>query len=173
MEEGHVTRPSINAVLQWKPSDNLDFILEGGYLGSREKRSVERLYVQDIPFMPAGSYSDVVLMPDGTTVKSLTVSNPNGIAAGIDSLYNSFHSNLYTTNFEAHWRGDRAQINASVQYNWRNEGNYFVEQILRPGDLTPAKSAERRVGKEGVSTLRYWCSPHHTYIKQKTFLHLR
>src|SRR3546814_3165416 len=39
MEEGHVTRPSINAVLQWKPSDNLDFILEGGYLGSREKRS--------------------------------------------------------------------------------------------------------------------------------------
>src|SRR3546814_6128029 len=63
MEEGHVTRPSINAVLQWKPSDNLDFILEGGYLGSREKRSVERLYVQDIPFMPAGSYSDVVIMP--------------------------------------------------------------------------------------------------------------
>src|SRR3546814_8489995 len=59
---------------------------------------------------------------------------PNGIAAGIDSLYNSFHSNLYTTNFEAHWRGDRAQINASVQYNWSNEGNYFVEQILRPGD---------------------------------------
>ncbi len=137
-EEGHVTRPSINAVLQWKPSDNLDFVLEGGYLGSREKRSVERLYVQDIPFMPAGSYSDVVLMPDGTTVKSLTVSNPNGIAAGIDSLYNSFHSNLYTTNFEAHWRGDRAQINASVQYNWSNEGNYFVEQILRPGDLTSA-----------------------------------
>src|SRR3546814_13816702 len=47
-------------------------------------------------------------------------------------------SNLYTTNFEAHWRGDRAQINASVQYNWSNEGNYFVEQILRPGDLTSA-----------------------------------
>src|SRR3546814_9279793 len=128
MEEGHVTRPSINAVLQWKPSDNLDFILEGGYLGSREKRSVERLYVQDIPFMPAGSYSDVVLMPDGTTVKSLTVSNPNGIAAGIDSLYNSFHSNPYTTNFEAHWRGDRAQINASVQYNWSNAGNYRSEE---------------------------------------------
>src|SRR3546814_9574414 len=65
MEEGHVTRPSINAVLQWKPSANLDFILEGGYLGSREKRSVERLYVQDIPFIPAGSYSDVVLLPAG------------------------------------------------------------------------------------------------------------
>src|SRR3546814_19815325 len=86
LETGNVRRPSINAVFQWKPSDNLYFVLEGGYLGSREKRSVERLYVQDIPFMPAGSYSDVVLMPDGTTVKSLTVSNPNGIAAGIDSL---------------------------------------------------------------------------------------
>src|SRR3546814_945554 len=79
-------------------------------------------------------------MPDGTTVKSLTVSNPNGIAAGIDSLYNSFHSNLYTTNFEAHWRGDRAQINASIQYNWSNEGNYFVEQILRPVALTSASA---------------------------------
>src|SRR3546814_19456357 len=108
MEEGHVTRPSINAVLQWKPSDNLDFILEGGYLGSREKRSVERLYVQDIPFKPAGRYSDVVLMPDGTTVKSLRVSNPNGIAAGIDPLYNSFHSNLSSTHFEAPCRGARS-----------------------------------------------------------------
>src|SRR3546814_11381355 len=116
MEEGHVTRPSINAVLQWKPSDNLDFILEGGYLGSREKRSVERLYVQDIPFMPAGSYSDVVLMPDGTTVKSLTVSNPNGIAAGIDPLYHSFHSNLYTTNFQAQRRGHPPQNHTNAPH---------------------------------------------------------
>ena len=138
LESGHVTRPSINAVLQWKPSDNLDFVLEGGYLGSREKRSVERLYVQDMPFLSANSYSDIELMPDGQTVKSLTLTNPNGIPAGIDAQYNSFHSNLYTTNFEAHWRSDRAQINASVQYNWSNEGNYFVEQILRPGALTSA-----------------------------------
>lgn len=138
IEEGNVERPSLNAVLQWKPNDRLDFVLEGGYLGAREKRSTERLYVQDMPFMADGAYSDVELMPDGRTVKSLTITNANGIPAGIDSLYNSFHSNLYTTNLEAHWRGDRAQINASVQYNWSNEGYYFVEQILRPGALTSA-----------------------------------
>lgn len=138
IEQGSIKRPSINAVLQWEASDTLDFVLEGGYLGSREKRSVERLYVQDMPFAPASAYGDVVLMPDGRTVKSLTITNPNGIAAGIDSLYNSFHSNLYTTNFEAHWHTDRVQLNASAQYNWSNEGNYFVETILKPGNLTSA-----------------------------------
>ncbi|NWK97847.1 TonB-dependent receptor [Sphingobium lactosutens] len=136
IEQGSVKRPSINAVLQWKANDNLDFVLEGGYLGSREKRSVERLYAQDLPFI--GNYSDVVLMPDGKTVKSLTVTNPNGIPAGIDTQYNSFHSNLYTSNIEAHWHNDRAQLNLSAQYNWSNEGNYFVETILRPNNLNSA-----------------------------------
>ncbi|MCI4591971.1 TonB-dependent receptor [Sphingobium sp. BYY-5] len=136
IEQGNVKRPSINAVLQWRASDNLDFVLEGGYLGSREKRSVERLYVQDMPF--ATNYSDIVLMPDGRTVKSLTISNPNGIPAGIDSQYNSIHSNLYTSNLEAHWHNDRVQLNVSAQYNWSNEGNYFVETILRPTNLNSA-----------------------------------
>ncbi|MEC3911926.1 TonB-dependent receptor [Sphingobium sp. CR2-8] len=136
IEQGSVKRPSINAVLQWKASDNLDFVLEGGYLGSREKRSVERLYAQDLPF--ATNYSDVVLMPDGKTVKSLTITNPNGIPAGIDTQYNNIRSNLYTSNLEAHWHNDRAQLNVSAQYNWSNEGNYFVETILRPNNLNSA-----------------------------------
>ncbi|MBF7015011.1 TonB-dependent receptor [Novosphingobium resinovorum] len=135
IEQGSVKRPSINGVLQWRASDKLDFVIEGSYLGSREKRSVERLYVQD---MQVGTYSDLVLMPDGKTVKSVTLTNPNGLAAGIDSLYNTIHSNLYTTNFEAHWRSDRVQINSSVQYNWSNEGNYFVESIIKPGVIHSA-----------------------------------
>lgn len=136
LESGYTKRPSLNAVLQWKASDKLDFVLEGGYLGSREKRSVERLYVQTREFGTA--FSDITLMPDGQTVKSLTVTNPNGLPAGIDSQYNNFYSDLYTTNFEAHWRSDRAQINASVQYNWSKTGNYFVETILKPGNVTSA-----------------------------------
>lgn len=137
IEQGSVRRPSINGVLQWRPSDQLDFVLEGGYIGSREKRSVERLYVQD---MQVANYSNLVLMPDGKTVKSVTVSNTSagGIPAGIDSLYNTIHSNLYTTNFEAHWHTDRVQLNASAQYNWSNEGNYFVESITKPGVISSA-----------------------------------
>ena len=136
VEQGYVKRPSVNAVLQWKVNDQLDFVLEGGYLGSREKRSVERLYVQAREF--GTRFDNVELMPDGRTVRSLTISNPNGLPAGIDSQYNSFFSDLYTTNFETHWRGGRAQINASVQYNWSKTGNYFVETILKPGNLTSA-----------------------------------
>lgn len=136
LQGGSTKRPSVNLVLQWKPSDQLDFVLEGGYLGARENRSYDRLYVLAREF--GSSFSDIELMPDGQTVKSLTVSNPNGLPAGIDSQFTKFKSNLYTTNFEAHWRGDRAQINASVQYNWSNEGYYFVEQILRPDGLTSA-----------------------------------
>ncbi|GFE73734.1 TonB-dependent receptor [Novosphingobium sp. TCA1] len=138
IEQGNVKRPSLNAVLQWKPSDKLDFVLEGGYIGSREKRSVERLYVQDMPYIGTGNYSDIVLQPDGRTVRSLTISNPNGINAGIDSLYRSLHTNLYTTNFEAHWHSEKLQINTGIQYNWSNEGYYFVESILRPQGLTSA-----------------------------------
>ena len=136
IEQGSVKRPSINAVLQWKANDNLDFVLEGSYLGSREKRSVERLYVQDMPFV--SNYSDLVLMPDGKTVRSLTVSNANGVPAAIDSLYNTIRSDLYTTNFETHWHSDKVQINTGVQYSWSKEGNYFVESILKPSGLTSA-----------------------------------
>lgn len=136
IEQGSVKRPSINAVLQWQASDTFDFVLEGGYLGSREKRSVERLFVQDM--QAVGSLSDVVLMPDGRTVKSATFSAPAGIPAGIDTQYNSFHSNLYTSNLEAHYNSGIVHLNASAQYNQSNEGNYFVETILRPGTLTSA-----------------------------------
>lgn len=136
IEQGSVTRPSINGVLQWRASSKLDFVFEGGYLGSRENRSVERLYVQDMPTV--GTLSNVVLMPDGRTVKSATFSAPAGLPAGADTQYNRFHSNLYTTNFEAHFNSGISHINASFQYNWSNEGNYFVETILRPGSLTSA-----------------------------------
>jgi len=134
-ETGHVTRPSINAVFQWRPSDNLDFVLEGGYIGSREKRAVNKLYSLNREGATS-TFSNITLMPDNVTVRSMTITNPNGALAGIDALYNSFHSDLYTSNFETHWRSDRVQINASVQYNQSNEGNYIVEQILRPYGLT-------------------------------------
>jgi iron complex outermembrane recepter protein len=133
-EAGHVTRPSVNAVFQWRASDTLDFVLEGGYIGSKEKRSVNKLYTLNRE--GAATFSNIEVMPDGIGVKAFTITNPNGALAGIDNLYNSYYSDLYTSNFETHWRSGRAQINASVQYNKSNEGNYVVEQILRPYGLT-------------------------------------
>lgn len=132
-ETGHVTRPSVNAVYQWRPSDNLDFVLEGTYVGSREKRSINKLY--SLNREGASTYSDITLMPDNVTVRKMTINNPNGALAGIDSIYNSIYSDFYSGNFETHWRSGRATINASVQYSQSNAGNYFVEQILRPVGL--------------------------------------
>lgn len=136
VEEGRTTRPSVNAVLQWKASDNLDFVLEGGYIGSRENRAYDRTYVLAREWN--SQFSNMTLMPDGQTIRSMTVSNPNGLPGGIDAQYTDFHSNLYTSNLEAHWRGEKAQINVSAQFNKSDEGYYFVEQILRPRGLNSA-----------------------------------
>lgn len=131
LESGYVQRPSLNAVVQWRANDNLDFVLEGGYIGSKEKRAVDRVFTFN---RDSTNVSNITLMPDGQTVRSLTVSqDANGsLPLYVDGQYNSIYSDLYTTNFETHWRSDRADLNVGVQYNWSKEGNYFVQQILQP-----------------------------------------
>jgi iron complex outermembrane receptor protein len=128
-ESGYSERPSINVVGQWRASDTLDFVLEGGYFGSRERRSIDRMYVQAREY--GSTLSNVVVGEDGRTIRSLTLNNPTGVPAGFDSMYNALDNDLYTSNFEVHWRSDRAQINASAQYNWSNVTDYNVQQILR------------------------------------------
>ncbi|MDP5279013.1 TonB-dependent receptor [Sphingomonas sp. DG1-23] len=128
-ESGYSERPSINIVGQWRANDNLDFVLEGGYLGSRERRTIDRMYVQARE--PGSTISNVVVGEDGRTIRSLTENNPNGVPAGFESMLNVFDNDLYTSNFEAHWRSERAQINAAVQYNWSDSNDYNVQQILR------------------------------------------
>lgn len=128
IESGYSERPSINVVGQWRASDNLDFVLEGGYLGSHERRTTDRLFVfarENVRL------SNIVLTEDGRTVRSLTATNPNGVPAGMESMYNALDNDLYTSNLEMHWRSERAQINASVQYNWSDSNYYFVQQVLR------------------------------------------
>jgi iron complex outermembrane receptor protein len=136
LEQGKVDRPSFNAVLQWKPRDNLSFVLEGGYLGSHEERQVDRLFA--LLREPAATLSNIQLGPDGKIIRGVTLTQATGIPVGIDSVYNKIDSNLYTTNFETHWSSDRAQVNASVQYNWSNVDEYFVEHLTRPLGLTSA-----------------------------------
>jgi len=143
LESGRVDRPSLNVSMQWRANDNLDFVFEGGYLGARSRNTSDRLYLQT---REAGyRYSNITLQPDGRTARSLTITaplsatDPNaGLQAGIDSLADRFRSNLYTTNFEMHWRSDRAQLNTTVQYNWSNERRVVAEHLTRPYGLTTA-----------------------------------
>lgn len=142
LEQGRVDRPSVNLSLQWRANDNLDFVFEGGYLGSRGRNTSDRLFVQT---RENGSrYSNIVLQPDGKTVKSLTVNvpinatTPEGLQAGVDSIFSETRSDLYTTNFVMNWHSDRALLTTSVQYNWSKESNVVAEHLTRPYGLTTA-----------------------------------
>lgn len=111
VDSGKITRPSLNASYQWKPSDQLSFVLEGSWLGSREDAysNTLRLITND----GSSTYSNVVLDPQGT-IKSLTMTNANGLAGGPESAYNHITSNAFNTNFEAHWHNDRVKIDATT-----------------------------------------------------------
>lgn len=135
-ESGHVTRPSINAVFQWKPSDQLEFVLEGGYIGSKEKRSIDKIWTLNRE--DGTQFSDIELMPDGQTIKHLTISDPRGVRAFIEGTYNNLKRDLYTTNFETNWHNDRVQLHFGAQYNWSKDNYYYVQQILQPYGLQSA-----------------------------------
>jgi TonB-dependent receptor len=124
VETGKITRPSINVVGQWRANEHLDFVVEGSYFGSKEKRARDRLHVttrQD-----GHTVSNVVLADDDRTVQSLTLNRAAGVDASAQSYYEEVTSNNYTTNAEMHWHNDKLQINASTQYNWSDTEYYGV-----------------------------------------------
>ena len=124
VETGKITRPSINVVGQWRANEHLDFVVEGSYFGSKEKRGRDRLHVttrQD-----GHTVSNLVLADDGRTVQSLTLNRAAGVDASAQSYYEEVTSNNYTTNAEVHWHNDKLQINGSTQYNWSDTEYYGV-----------------------------------------------
>jgi len=64
-------RPSINGALQWRPSPDLEFYVEGLWQGYRE-RSTDRMWAQ--PLWGGASYENIVR--DGPNVLSGTVNGP-------------------------------------------------------------------------------------------------
>lgn len=144
VEAGSIERPSINVSTQWRPSDQLEFVLEGSYFASDEKRARDRLHLT----VRQGTYnlSDLTYQPDGQSVKTVTVSPyvfPNGIViapinGGPESYYEKVHSDNFHTNFETRWHDDRTTINASAQYDWSKARNYFVLTTMRFKNLQSA-----------------------------------
>jgi TonB-dependent receptor len=130
VQRGSVKRPSINVVGQWKPNDHLDFVLEGTYFGARQTQEFDRLHL----VLRNGNYdlSNLVLKPDGTSLKSVTVTAPaGGLAGGPESYYNRLHNNNIHTNFETHWHDDKTKINFSVQYDHSKEKEYDILTTYR------------------------------------------
>ncbi|WP_183030106.1 TonB-dependent receptor [Altericroceibacterium spongiae] len=135
VEDGVRKRPSVNLVAQWKPTDELNFILEGTYFGTREKRNYSHTYML---LRDSAALSDLTLTDDGRVLQAATLTNEDGIPAGFDTIYNDFKRDYYAVNFETHWQGEGGSINAQVQYSWSNDDTYFVESLSRPYGLSEA-----------------------------------
>lgn len=70
---GSRERPSGNAALQWRPSDTLEFYVEGLYQGFRNQIDDT---LAEVPLYGGQSYSNIVLRPGTNLVSSGTVVNP-------------------------------------------------------------------------------------------------
>jgi iron complex outermembrane recepter protein len=71
---GNRIRPSVNAAIQWRPNDNLEFYAEGLYQGFRNEID-DRLIA--VPLYGGGSYSNLVFRPGTNQLSSGTI---NGLA---------------------------------------------------------------------------------------------
>lgn len=135
IDVGYVDRPSLNASLQWAPSSDLSFVVEGIYNGSRERRETNRYYA--ITGGYGETLTDIVVGPDGRTVNKVTMvnNNPGQIAVGIDNLYSRNRNEFYQINGEMRWTSDRAQLTSSLLHSWSNSGNYNIQNLPRPPAL--------------------------------------
>jgi TonB-dependent receptor len=75
--EGERWRPSINGAIQWRPSPNLEFYVEGLWQGYRERLS-DRMWAQ--PLWGGASYENIVL--NGNQIVSGTVNQPTACCGG-------------------------------------------------------------------------------------------
>lgn len=153
VQKGMHNRPTANLAFQWKPTDNLDFLLEGNWLGSSE--TSENDYASLKTNGDSGpNYSNIVLQPDGTTIKSMTVSQGDGMPANFMEFLSAYWKNksdTYNTNFEAHWHTDKLQINATTQYNWTNYLSNSIYQDIHVNGLTSANVDFDNNGKPSIS----------------------
>ncbi len=139
IESGKVRRPALNASYQWRVNDQLDFVLEGSSFNSKENRAYSALNtrIKDSP----GALSNVVYGPDGHTIISMTVTDPdptdfNDLPVGPTSRddFNTAENNR--VNFEAHWHNDRATVTAAIYRDHNRSDNQWFTQTLYLQGLT-------------------------------------
>ncbi len=133
LEQGRTEKKALNASLQWKPDDHLEFVLEGSYVNTQNNNQYDGLFLA----IREGALSNITTLPDGRTLVSATVGpvSANGrIPAGFTSQAYDSTSDLYTTNFETTWRGGIATVHASAQYSWSKTSQFNVELLpIIPG----------------------------------------
>lgn len=134
VDYGRRRLPSGSAVLQWQPSDRLNFILEGNYFGNRSDAEFSNLNIN----LREDRYqlSNVVVGESGAVTSATYTSLNERAFGGVSSGLSKNNSDNYHTNFETHWNGSGVRIDASAQYDWggfsnRSRAYYLIIAGLR------------------------------------------
>ena len=134
IQVGTVKRNSYNAAFQWRATENLDFLIEASGFNADENRADDFLEarVKDSP----GTLSNIVFMPDGHTIKSVTSTDPNPADGNILPIGPFARDNVIKTrntrvNFEAHYNKDRWTVNFGAYSDENRLDLDWYQQLLR------------------------------------------
>ncbi len=106
---GDRTRPSVNAALQWAPTPDLEFYLEGLYQGFRNKISDHFI---NVPLWGGSSYSNLVTRGGTNQLQSGTVVNPNRPDGFQGGTYNK--TDTYQFAVGGRWIRDGLTVSADL-----------------------------------------------------------
>lgn len=97
--QGDRSRPSVNAALQWRPSEGLELYADFLYQGFRDRIEDRRLFV---PLFGDARFTNIVLRPGSNQVQSLTSANAvppflfQGATNGDTDTYQAAVGGVYT-----------------------------------------------------------------------------
>ncbi len=137
VQTGSNKRPSLNLTYQWRPNDNLDLVLETFYSGSRE--NAENNY---LALRTRGdgnpTFTNLVLQPDGKSVKSFTMTTTGTLPLDIVSSYWQNKNDTTNTNFEANWHNDKLTVVGKLQYSSTDVVANSIYQVINLNGLHSA-----------------------------------
>lgn len=134
LNSGERDQPAVTATWQWRPSDKLNFVLEGQYLGATFHDRYSGLSLQTREGYP--TLSNVVIGKSGA-ITSATYTNPNptrdaagnvvfGVPVNVFGGDGNGRNSTVIGNFETHWASGIARIDFSTQYQHYVSNNYRV-----------------------------------------------
>lgn len=146
LNSGDRTQRALNGAWQWRPSDKLNFVVEGQYFGAeyRDRYSGMSLQTRE----GGSSLSNIVRSPNNAIISATyTTANPvrdtNGkVVSGLPLFVNGGESKGRSTTVigtvEAHWASGIARIDATAQYQRYVNNSYGTNFGQRVAGATVA-----------------------------------
>lgn len=137
VQTGSNERPSFNVSYQWKPTDNLDFVLEGFHSSSHERAQNDYMALRTRGDGQP-TFTNLKLQSDGKSVKSLTMTTTGDLPLDIVSAYWNNKTDTSNVNFETNWRKDKWTLTGKLQYSWTDASAFNIYQVIGLSNLHTA-----------------------------------